>query len=360
MMIRRKIVFLVFLGTLLSLVFSVAKAQVIERSGNLKEDVFSRITYPRINSRYRIPTSQDLNLWRQAVDATLGGDLNTAAQLLDSLAPSYKVVVYTDTSTEERRVYYLLLEADVTPDDLIPTVVLGWGTYFLDPAPWRELSIEVPHPVADRFTEVQGIDAFLQLRVRSLLLAGTHRCASNLDSPCSGTTTACDLQGPPTPYRVSDPAHGARNDDPTITNAFHVVHQAILQLIPPTVFLQLHGNSVSRCVDTNVLLGNTGNDYQVAAGGNILRLKASLDAVSSGMEVCDHRPGPGECDRCGTNNLQGRWTNGSTENACRISTPAVDAEQFIHIEQNQNMRFSAENRQLVIQAIANTTFLQEE
>ncbi len=337
-------------------------AEVIEASGDLKTDLFSRITFPRRDDLYRMPTAVELDVWRQVVAAALAGDLATAADLLVIIAPSYKVARYTDTSADDGRVYHLLLEADATPEGLIPTVITGWGTYFFDPAAARELSIEVPHPVFDRFTELEGIDAFLQLRLRSFLLAGTHRCASDNESPCDGRTRSCNVppgQGDPKPYRVSDVSHGADIKDPTVTNVFEVVHETILQSIPRTVVLQLHGNNMTRCANVHVLLSNTGSDFRAVSGGNMFRLKASLDPALT-VRVCSPKPEPGECDLCGTDNLQGRWTNGSIANACQASASSADEEQFIHIEQNQVMRENPANRQRLVEAIANTTFAQEE
>ena len=340
---------------------SSAQAQVVDQTGDLKADLFSKIPYPRTDGSYRIPSQTDLVTWRAAVEAALGGDLDTAAQLLSALAPSYKAVRFTDTSGSPPVLYHLILEADVTPDGLVPTVVVGWGSYFFNPAPQRELSIQAPHPVFDSLTQNEGIDAFLQLQARSFLLAGTHRCASNTETPCSGTTTACSADGSEVPYRVSDPAHGASPANPTVTNTLEIVHEAVFGFMPQTVALQFHGNSVSSCRAVHVLLSNTGSDFNVTPDGNLQRLKASLDLISDRtltVQLCDHPPGAGECNRCGTNNLQGRWTNGSLASPCTADAPAASAEQFIHIEQNLEMRQL--HQDALIQAIASTTFQQEQ
>ena len=63
------------------------------------------------------------------------------------------------------------------------------------------LIIEVPHPVADWFTDPQAVTIFRQSRARALLVAGTHRCANSDFSTCTGQTWAC---GPLEAYRVSD------------------------------------------------------------------------------------------------------------------------------------------------------------
>jgi hypothetical protein len=340
-------------------VSTLATPRVIEQRGDLRADVLSRLSFPRSDKLYRIPTQRDLQEWRRAVEAMLQGDLAGAAQSLGAIAPSYKVVRYTDASTEEPRVYHLLVEADLTPTGIVPTVVVGWGTYVFDPAARRELSIQVPHPRADRFTEDQGVDGFLQLRARSLLLAGTHRCASETESACDGLTTACG--SPAAPFRISDPSHGARACDPTIANPFQVVHEAVFLIIPQTVALQLHGNSALACAGLHVLLSNSGSDFRVATNGNIERLMQRLIAngdAALNVQACG--PVLGACNLCGTTNVQGRWTNGSTANACRVAAPAKAGEQFIHIEQNPAMRSDRGNRQRLIQAISTTIFVQED
>ncbi len=132
----------VILGSILA---SPAGAQVIDRTGDLSEKVFNHLTFPpRDKKGYCLPPPGSLEapgtleVWRQAVDATLRGDLMAAANVLQGFAPcpplppSYKVVRYTDAAT--KRTYHLLIEAD---DAVKPTVVTGWGTYFFDPNPAR-------------------------------------------------------------------------------------------------------------------------------------------------------------------------------------------------------------------------------
>src|SRR5712664_831566 len=104
--------------TLVGAVFSPADAQVIERSGDLRSEIFARLVFPgRDSNRYCLPTPEGLDAWRQAVDATVRGDLTSAADLLQTFAPcpppsspSYKVLRYSDASTQ--RVFHILIEAD--------------------------------------------------------------------------------------------------------------------------------------------------------------------------------------------------------------------------------------------------------
>ena len=155
-----------------------------------------------------------------------------------------------------------------------------------------------------------------------------------------------------------------------MTNAFQIVHEVLFAVIPRTVYIQLHGNA---SCSADVLLSNTDSEFTVVPGGNIERLQSSLEALvvtpapdpPLSFRMCSSRPEP-PCNLCGTNNVQGRWTNGSVENACHIPARALPAEQFIHIEQTLRMREEDQEprdpplHQVLIRAIENTIFTQEE
>ncbi len=122
----------------------------------------------------------------------------------------------------------------------------------------------------------------------------------------------------------------------------------------------------------DALLSNTTSTFTVIPGGNVERLQASLQAVADypppdpplNFRVCSSRP-EAVCNLCGTNNMQGRATNGSTANACQLPTGNT-VEQFIHIEQTLRMRQEDPSKrtvplhQVLIEAIRNTIFTQEE
>jgi 3D (Asp-Asp-Asp) domain-containing protein len=328
-------------------------AQVFERSGNLKQDVLDWVEYlPRDENLYRVPTQAELDAWRQVINAIQSGSLAAAASMVQAIAPSYKVIRFTDTSAAARP-YYLLLEADVTADDIFPFADTGWGAYVFDPQPVRDIAISVPHPKADAHTETEGIEALVSLRARWLLLSGSHRCGSNTISPCTqGSSSSCSGG-----HRSSDGSHGANPSTPTVTNTFQAAHEEIAKASTTTVVIQFHGNS---SCSANFVLSNGGNNYQVIPNGNVYRLKQSLAGVSSNIQLCDHNPSAGECDMCGTTNLQGRFINGSLNNPCQTSAPApTTVERFIHLEQSLSMRQDALTRQRIIQAIANTAFVQQ-
>jgi Double zinc ribbon len=326
------------------------KGQVVLASGDLRRDVFDRIRYFQPGTdRYHIPSQEDLDTFRQAAIATLRGDLEMAARLLPE---PYKAVIFTDTSTKKQKpskIYHLLIEADVTPTGIIPRqvqdLVHGWGTYFFDPQPVRELAIESPHPQDDRFTETQGFEIFTQLAARSFLLAGSRRCASATATSC--TNPGFGGCGPIT--SVADAAHGGFGAGRV--NAFQVVHEEVVRTLPNTITIQLHGNI--QCSNLDVFLSNSGSGRTVLPGGNIARLRKNLVARKLIVGLC----GQSTCTLCGTTSVQGRWTNGSRTNPCNVARSVPQIERFIHVEQNDRMRRQPENRQKLIDAIAATKFI---
>lgn len=328
-------------------------AQVYERSGNLKTYVLDWVAgeyLPKDQDLYRVPTRQELDTWRQVIAAMQSGALATAATLVQAIAPSYQVIRYTDTSAGPPRIYYLLLEARVTDDDIFPYASTGWGAYVFDPTPERDLAISVPHIKADLYTENEGIEALIGLRARSLLLFTSHRCASNTLSPCDGSVT-CSNGG----VRASDAAHGGDLSDPTVTNPFQVAHEELVKANSATVVLQFHGNATCSAA---FVLSNGGSDHRIIPDGNVARLGRSLASVGT-IQLCDHWPlQSGECDMCGTTNMQARYVNGNTGSPCQNSAPSpTGVERFVHIEQTAAVRQSPTKRQAIVDAIANTAFV---
>lgn len=328
-------------------------AQVYERNGNLKTYVLDWVAgeyLPKDQDLYRVPTGQELGTWRQVVAAMQSGSLATAATLVQGIAPSYQVIKYTDTSASPPRLYYLLLEARVTADDIFPYASAGWGAYVFDPAPVRDLAISIPHIKADLYTENEGIEALIGLRARSLLLFTSHRCASNTLSPCDGSVKCSDGR-----VRVSDAAHGGDLSDPTVTNPFQVAHEELVKATPATVVIQFHGNA---SCNADFVLSNGGSDHHMIPDGNAARLGQSLASVGN-IQLCDHWPlRTGECDMCGTTNMQARYINGNTGSPCQNSAPSpTGVERIVHIEQSSAVRQNITKRQQIISAIANTTFI---
>jgi hypothetical protein len=85
--------------------------------------------------------------------------------------------------------------------------------FFVNPAYHRNLVLEAPHEPVDPGTAVEAARLFRALAARALVVNGSHRCASTVSSPCTGTTHTCGGA-----YRLSDVVHHP-------ANAFEALHE---------------------------------------------------------------------------------------------------------------------------------------
>ena len=181
--------------------------------------------------------------------------------------------------------------------------------------------IETPHSFFDLGTLGEGITIFQRTNARALLSSGTHRCASDTASPCSGQTQVCTLFSSED-FRISDMAH-------TDTSFFHAAHLAIADGLPETTILQLHmfldpGASVS-----NGKRDETTSDQPSARLAEALTQELPDELVTS---CNDYGAGNTEDRTCGTSNTQGRHLNNS-DDACEQGASSASG-RFIHLEQN--------------------------
>ena len=201
-----------------------------------------------------------------------------------------------------------------------------------------DLIIQTPHSFYDLGTREEGLFLFQQSDARALLSSGTHRCASDRSSNCSGETKVCTVFSSE-PFRISDMAH-------TDTSFFHTAHIALADGLPSTTILQLHmfldpGASVS-----NGKKRNTTADQPSARFAEALTEAFPNEFITS----CNDYGAGNEADRtCGTSNTQGRHLNGS-DDACGES-PSEVSGRFIHLEQNVSVINQADK---VAEAIENT------
>jgi hypothetical protein len=309
--------------------------------GGLGSEIYAIVqAMPGPNSEgMRIPTEAQMAAWEELVHAVLLGEIPAACQIIHSQGFPYHLVYFTDVRNNRER--YWMLRED-TP------VSTGWGIYVFrtagdsqDSAEQFPLIIEVPHPVADWFTDPQAVTIFRQSRARALLVAGTHRCANSDFSTCTGQTWAC---GPLEAYRVSDAAHTARS-------MFQATHRALSTCDGRTIALQLHANSLTSCPD---LFISNGTLFPGA------RSQALYQAASSACEgfTVDIADGVGlnGMDECVF--TVGASAQAVYSNSCPAD-PAVDAcadppphpagaEQFISLEQSGKL---TDDYQCLVEAI---------
>jgi hypothetical protein len=185
----------------------------------------------------------------------------------------------------------------------------------------------------------EGVFIFKILRAKALFIAGTHRCANSASSSCSGTTNAC---GTDEAYRISDVAH-------SVENFFHEAHKAANDSIALVKFVQLHGYDASAGEPAAIL--SNGSETPVGAFAYVNQLALAIDDSLSGDDfaVSCNNLGDNGLNLCGTNNVQGRYTNGSSDE-CTTAATGFNG-QFLHVEQALILRQDNTGWQLVSDAI---------
>ncbi len=203
----------------------------------------------------------------------------------------------------------------------------GGGTYLFHQESDSDLILEVSHPLFDGNTLNEGAHLLQQLPARALFIAGTHRCANDDLSPCSGTTDVCGGT-----LRVSDVAHAT-------DNLFHKAHQAAHDSDPLLKFISLHGFE-AEADDPEAIVSN-GTETTVGFLAYVNRFASEIEDALAGEEFVISCNGAGELDfgLCGTNNVQGRYTNGSSD-ACQENASGYSG-RFIHLEQAGDLRQDA-------------------
>jgi len=262
------------------------------------------------------PSAQQWQDLATVVGEMLAGQLGPAVPA--SLQGIVEVRSFTDAGNG--RTYGVLLEVgDADSDGLVDR---GFGTFIVDPAAVRELSIAIPHPIYDLDTRVQGIEVFRAVGARSFLMAGTHRNASPAASACQPS------------YQESDAAHNADLMFLAATRAL-VGHYGTGRWHQ----IQFHGLGSSACPDTDVFVSHGEHRVAVPAGDIAHTLREQLLARHPVWRVSLDG---GTCDYDGGSNVAGRLIGGvSLDEVCTVD-PAARVETFIHIEQKSGFRDPAD------------------
>ena len=166
----------------------------------------------------------------------------------------------------------------------------------------------------------------------------THRCASGVSSPCSGTTTACGVDEP---YRLSDPAHN--------TDAFYdQFSRVVADAEAAAVTVQIHGCGSSACPwDTNADVAarvSVGSKDNLDSNAISNRMKAALLPLIQYVEPttvvrsCNDVADDGDEELCATGNVQGRYINGQTAAPCGATADATADSRFLHVECSRDLR----------------------
>jgi hypothetical protein len=300
---------------------------IVQDSGDLLVEIGGiRDAMPgRESQGFDLPSPAELDDWRAVAGALLTHDFSAADSLVGADLSDYELVEFLDTGFQNRT-YYLLREK-------LP-VSRGWGTYMVNPVYDRSIMVQVPHPAYDLNTYEEGADLFRRTGSRFFLMAGTHRCASDVTSPCSGTTSAC---GDGT-YHVSDVAH--YTDSP-----FQAVHEVLDAGVRHLYVISLHGNGRSSCEDIFLSNGH-------ASGSSALLYSLKNAVLAAGGLTVGVAGDGSSCPLIGSTNVQGRVTNGSTD-PC-VTAASGNGGYFIHIEQHREVRENAGEYGKLIDAVNQT------
>lgn len=205
------------------------------------------------------------------------------------------------------------------PNEIHPTIIINeHGS--------RDLMIEVPHAAFEPKTKSQGVRLFKNLDAKVLLISGAHRCASEEETQCSGTTSVCGKEGK---YKISDAAHA--KDHP-----FQLAHIEIMRHYPSLKVVQLHQMKNSES-PYKVVVSTGLRQFSKENLSNKLRTLLRGELRDSTPVSCND---PSDIEKgfrelCGHTNLQGRFLNGS-DNACDEGGEFT-SDKFLHVSQESRV-----------------------
>lgn len=248
------------------------------------------------DSGYRRPTREDRRTTAAGIALLLDHKRAEAERRLADV----DFVVRTVTDPAGRRFAEV---ADRSEGGAAPR---GWGRVYVDldsPVRW---SVQVPHPVADRYTERLGAELLSRAEGGVLVVAGAHRKAGRGDE--------------------ADVAH--RRD-----SVFHAVCAELARRGLPGV--QLHGMDDDSAPEHDVV-ASTGRGREAVAEGRDL-----ADALRErGYDVC--RAWARSCPLAGRSNVQGR-------------TAAARDVPFLHIEFDARIREDRDRSREAVEELADVT-----
>lgn len=289
-----------------------AQTELESKKGSLSELVerASANLVRRGSEGFRVPTPGQLKAWSFIAESILGGKPEEALKLKEQLSFPYEIFRFTETTNG--RTYVVLEER--------APYRAGWGLFVFDPDSRNPLVLQAPHPLFDGNTELETADAFIRTGAAAFLMAGAHRRANAEDTPCTQPKSADPEAG----YPVSDVAHA-------VATPFHAVHESIVRSRPDSVVVQLHGMT-DRDICPSAFLSN--GTPTVTANSRRVFGCLTKNGVEAGIF-----DGKTRCPLSALSNVQGRYSNGETDDPCRRGVSrSPEPGRFIHIEQEPALR----------------------
>lgn len=203
----------------------------------------------------------------------------------------------------------------------------GQAHFFINPFAKRNLVIEVPHGGYDTGTEREGAQLFTALAARVLIINKEDRCSDPDSTTCQAETNPSSCDGR---IHESDVAHQP-------ANTFHLLHVWLNDNDPNAKFVQLHG--MTGTPSDVIEVGDSSKSHS-APNSVSVRFANNLRSVfpSGGANVYSCQEGTTPLDRCGTTNLQGRYTNDPTVDACSSTGTYQSSSRMLHLEQATKLR----------------------
>jgi len=255
--------------------------------------------------------------WLGLLDHLLSGEYATAASEARTLSLQLQAV---DDTVSDRS--YLVLWDTSRAE----------GIYVLDPFPLNPLIVEVPYPMTDSGTLDEGVAVLRQVPGWALVVPGATRCTTTSTVTCDGTTLSCSST--PEAFRFSDVAHST-------DLIFHLVHRFLDDRDPSAITLQLQGQADASGARVIVSDGTAVHDVSSISvqlrNGLSDALRPGFPSYADSVRSCNTPADAGTfTSDCSTTNVQGRWTNGSSDPCGTAASAATD--RFLVLELDLDMR----------------------
>jgi len=235
--------------------------------------------------------------------------------------------------------------------------VYAWGTFITrirqpdETVRIYNLSIDVPHPLADTNTYEQGVQIYKESQARSMYLAGSHRETVSDKSDCGG-------------YHKADASHNYQHP---LTFTTMAIEKYWTSKGKTFAVIQIHGKGTDTCKKSDIFVAdgaaNTQGERQ-NPGLIAEKFKENLEKYMSDFvnRINTVKSNP-DCALGATQNIQARFLYGMTEKSemCDIGLGGTPGKfitnpngQFLQIEQSLDVRNDTKLRKLFGDAIRNT------
>jgi len=315
---------------------------------------------PRKGDEYNRPKTTTLEDWQKVIGQMLEGQCRQID--LDNypgLNNRYKLYRFVDTKVIDKPKDYCVFTSTATKKmNNVDRAAYAWGTFITRIRQPDEtirifnLSIDVPHPLADSNTYEQGITIYKYSQARSMYLAGSHRETDPEESDCGK-------------YNKADASHNYQHP---LTYTTMAVEEYWNSKGKDFAVIQIHGKDTDTCQSSDVFVADGAADKMGKSqnpGTIAEKFKESLETSVSSYTTLniDTLKSNSNCNLGATQNIQARLINGIKEksNICNFHDKSGNGQfienpngKFLQIEQSSKVREDTGLRELFGDAIRNT------